>query len=130
MLSPIALDHITIIVADLDVTRQFYVDKLGMQAVERPAFDFPGLWFQAGDTQIHATLTSPESGRAGLGNLGSSIASRGHHFAFRVADCRAQAAQLADLGIEILQGPKERPDGAVQVYFADPDGHVIELVSG
>lgn len=129
MLSPLSIDHITIIVADLKKTQQFYVDKLGMQPVPRPDFDFPGAWFQAGNTQIHATLASPEAGLPGIGDRENTLASRGHHFAFVVEDCFAEAEKLKDLEIKILQGPKQRPDGAVQVYFADPDGHVIELVS-
>ena len=28
--------------------KRFYVDFLGMQEVPRPAFDFPGTWFQSG----------------------------------------------------------------------------------
>ena len=39
------------------------------------------------------------------------------------------AEKLKEMGIEILHGPKQRPDGAVQVYFKDPDGHTVELVS-
>lgn len=130
MISPLAFDHITIIVSDIEATKKFYVDKLGLQQVSRPDFNFPGIWFQIGDYQVHATLEGEEAGQAGIGDRGNSLASRGHHFAFRVADCRTEAAKLDSLGIEILHGPKERPDGAVQVYFADPDGHVIELVSG
>ena len=130
MISPLAIDHITIIVADVEKTREFYVDKLGMKQVPRPDFDFPGIWFEVGKTQIHATATSPEAGEAGIGNRGNSVVSRGHHFAFRVEDCFAESEKLADLGIEVLHGPKQRPDGAVQVYFADPDGHIVELVSG
>ena len=124
-----AIDHVTLIVSDLQKSRDFYRDKLGLDEVSRPDFDFPGLWFQAGNTQVHLTLTSQESGAAGLGHRGNSIPSRGHHFAFRVDDCFAEAKQLQSQGIEIAQGPKQRPDGAVKVYFNDPDGHLIELVS-
>jgi catechol 2,3-dioxygenase-like lactoylglutathione lyase family enzyme len=129
MISPIAIDHITIIIADLEKTKEFYVDKLGMQQVARPDFDFPGIWFQAGSTQIHATVQSLEAGKAGIGDRENTVISRGHHFAFTVADCFSEAEKLKDLDIEILHGPKQRPDGAVQVYFADPDGHIVELVS-
>ncbi len=124
-----AFDHTTLIVSDLDATREFYVDKLGMKQVTRPDFDFPGLWFQPGAIQIHATLEGPEAGDAGIGDRGNSLVARGHHFAFSVDDCQKEAAKLEDIGIKILHGPKSRPDGAVQVYFADPDGHIVELVS-
>jgi catechol 2,3-dioxygenase-like lactoylglutathione lyase family enzyme len=47
-----------------------------------------------------------------------------------VDDCYKEAEKLSTLGIDVIQGPKQRPDGAVQVYFFDPDGHTVELVSG
>src|SRR5262245_26528816 len=47
------LDHVTIVVKDLEKSRRFYVDVLGMRETRRPAFSFDGLWFQAGATQIH-----------------------------------------------------------------------------
>jgi glyoxylase I family protein len=71
-----SIDHITIISSDLDATRKFYVDGLGMEEVARPDFNFPGLWFQAGPTQIHVTLESPEAGKAGWGDQGVQITSR------------------------------------------------------
>src|SRR5437667_69670 len=48
-----SLDHVTIVVKDLERSRQFYVDGLGMRETPRPAFTFLGSWFQAGATQIH-----------------------------------------------------------------------------
>ena len=123
------IDHVTIVIADIESTRQFYVNVLGMDEVERPAFNFPGIWFQAGATQIHATTESPESGRAGWGDRGTTVASRGHHFAFEVDNAEAVASELRDLGIEIVAGPKHRPDGPLQLYVRDPDGHLVELFS-
>ena len=124
------IDHVTVIISDLDKTRAFYKDLLGMDEVSRPNFGFPGLWFQAGTTQIHATMESPEAGRAGWGDhQGATLESRGHHFAFEVDDAYACADLLRSKGIEILRGPQNRPDGPVQLYIADPDGHIIELYS-
>lgn len=48
-----SLDHVTLVVKDLELSRRFYVDGLGMREVPRPAFSFPGSWFQAGPTLIH-----------------------------------------------------------------------------
>ena len=123
------IDHVTIVISDLEATRDFYVDVLGMEEVPRPAFSFPGIWFQAGTTLIHATLESDEAGQAGWGGRGVRVTSRGHHFAFCVADADASAEVLRKRGIPIASGPQTRPDGAVQVYLNDPDGHLIELFS-
>lgn len=124
-----AFDHVTIICADLEATRRFYVNFLGMQEVPRPAFKFPGLWFQLGHVQIHATQESREAGKAGWDDRGRTIVSRGHHIAFAVDDMAA-ALKLAEAhGVPIASPLQERPDGFKQVYVSDPDGHLVELVS-
>src|SRR5215212_10000884 len=81
-----SFDHVTLICADLEATRRFYVDFLGMTEVPRPAFKFSGVWFQIGSVQIHATQASPEAGKAGWADQGGKITSRGHHIAFAVDD--------------------------------------------
>ncbi|MEX2287301.1 MAG: VOC family protein [Planctomycetaceae bacterium] len=80
------LDHVTLVVADLERSRQFYVGVLGMEEVERPGFSFAGCWFQAGGTQIHLILEHAESGPAGIFVPPHHASSRTHHFAFEVDD--------------------------------------------
>lgn len=122
-----AFDHITLIAADLEATRKFYVDTLGMRECERPKFGFPGIWFEVGGVQIHITQSSDEAGKAGWGDRGVKKVSRGHHFAFAVSDFEAALNKVNELGISIGDGPKTRPDGAKQLYIYDPDGHLVEL---
>ena len=131
------IDHITLIVSDLDATRSFYCDVLGMFEVPRPQFEFPGLWLDSDQPQpgqidralIHATLSNEQSGRAGWGDQGATRASRGHHFAFQVKDAAAMSEAIKNKGVEIVSGPKQRPDGPTQVFVKDPDGHLIEFFS-
>ena len=120
------LDHVTLVVKDLEQSRKFYVDVLGMDLLERPGFHFAGSWFGAGTTQIHLILENAESGPAGLDSPASS---RSHHFAFEVADCYAATDWVKQAAVIIISGPKERPDGAVQTFVLDPDRHVVELCS-
>lgn len=121
------IDHITLVVADVEASRKFYVDLLGMNEVPRPAFSFPGAWFQSGATQIHITLSDQDSGLAGWADRKVAKTSRGHHFAFQVDDIDLAVEVLHEAGIEIVDGPKTRPDGPQQMYFYDPDGHLVEL---
>jgi catechol 2,3-dioxygenase-like lactoylglutathione lyase family enzyme len=103
---------------------------LGMQPVERPKFSFAGSWFQAGKTQIHLILEHPESGPAGVPIPQQLLGmSRTHHFAFEVDDAHAATEVLRSKGIPVVSGPKNRPDGMIQVFATDPDGHVVELCS-
>ncbi|MCA9037509.1 MAG: VOC family protein, partial [Planctomycetaceae bacterium] len=48
-------------------------------------------------------------------------------FAFEVEDATAAAETLKAMGMELVDDAKRRPDGAIQVFLTDPDGHVIEL---
>jgi catechol 2,3-dioxygenase-like lactoylglutathione lyase family enzyme/uncharacterized protein YunC (DUF1805 family) len=124
-----SIDHVTLVVKDLERSRQFYVDVLGMREVPRPAFSFAGSWFQAGATQIHLILEYPGSGPAGNPLAATQRNSRTHHMAFLMDDAEAALPYLKEKGVSILSGPKPRPDGYVQVFVTDPDGHVVELCS-
>jgi catechol 2,3-dioxygenase-like lactoylglutathione lyase family enzyme len=121
-----SIDHVTIVVKDLAATRRFYVDILGMDEVARPGFTFAGQWFQAGQTLIHTILEFEGSGKAGSAACANS---RGHHYAFLVDDCHAAAKQIEAAGIPFVSTPKQRPDGAIQLFINDPDGHLVELCS-
>ena len=124
-----AIDHVTLVVDDLERSAAFYVDLLGMRRVDRPVFGFPGLWFQAGNTQIHLILKHASSSPAGLPDAPPQAgAGRVFHFAFEVADCATAVERLKSAGIR-MRGTGLRPDGCHQVWCYDPDGHVVELFS-
>ncbi len=122
-----SIDHITLVVKNLEQSRKFYVDLLGMKEVPRPAFDFEGSWFQAGKTLVHTILEYEETGPAGNTVSQELTISRTQHFAFIINDPQGAVAHLQKVGIPIVSGPKQRPDGATQVFVQDPDGYVIEL---
>lgn len=124
-----SLDHVTLVVEDLERTRAFYVDLLGMRQVERPAFNFPGLWFQVGGQQIHLILASEKSGLPGQPEPPSRAgAGRVFHFAFEVPDFEVAVERLKTAGVKI-RGTGLRPDGCHQAWCYDPDGHIVEVFS-
>jgi len=47
-----AMEHFTIRAADLEATKNFYCDVLGMKVGERPAFKFPGYWIYLGKQHV------------------------------------------------------------------------------
>ena len=57
------------------------------------------------------------------------VASSGNRMlmTIRVADVRAECERLASLGVELLNGPIDRPWGRRTASFADPAGYVWEL---
>ena len=80
------IDHVTLVVRDLEASRCFYVDFLGMHLVPRPNFSFEGLWFQAGSTLVHLIKEHNLSGPAGWHKMTDLALGRTHHVAFIVED--------------------------------------------
>ncbi len=123
------LQHVGLIVADVDRSRRFYSDALGLEEVPRPSnFRFDGAWFRFGGTEIHLLSEAHTTGGAGQAMPDSGVA-RGmtHHLACEVDDLQAACSRLAAHGIALDGGPMPRGDGVTQVFFRDPDGHVLEL---
>ena len=123
------IDHALVVSSDLEKTCEFYCDLLGMEQLPRPDFTFPGLWFQAGNTEVHVTLAGEDAGTPGPGEFTGSYPAQGQHLAFKVADAADAATHIESLGIPIVAGPYLRPDGPLQFYIRDPDGYLIELFS-
>jgi catechol 2,3-dioxygenase-like lactoylglutathione lyase family enzyme/uncharacterized protein YunC (DUF1805 family) len=122
-----SIDHVTLVVDNLERSAGFYVDLLGMQRVTRPQFNFPGLWFQAGATQIHLIEKHGNSSPAGLPDPPPTAgAGRVFHFAFEVPNFERAKGRLEAAGVKI-RGSGLRPDGFNQLWCYDPDGHVVEL---
>lgn len=112
------LNHVALHVADLKTSSEFYGGVLGLSPLPRPAFTFPGLWFAiAGGQELHL-----------IGRRAQPVnsQSRGNHFAIRVADIKEAEERLRSSCLP-FQGPMRRPDGAVQIFVTDPDGHFVEL---
>ena len=125
----VGFDHVTLVVANVEVSRRFYVDQLGFEEVPRPAFSYPGAWLRIGQTLIHLTESDKLSGQAGWGDRTVERVSRGHHIAYLTSDFDQAVKAIQHYGLEIASGPKTRPDGANQVYIYDPDRHLIEICS-
>jgi lactoylglutathione lyase len=112
------LNHVALHVADVAASVVFYRDVLCLPPMQRPAFDFPGAWFRLGqDQELHL-----------IGDRIDPVHShhRGGHLALIVDDLDRWEAHLDAMGATRLQR-KIRPDGALQTFVQDPDGHWIEL---
>mgnify|MGYP002632050859 CR=1 FL=1 len=114
----IDLNHVAIHVKDLAASAEFYGEKLGLPSMPRPGFTFPGAWFRLGAYQELHIIDGRER---------DVVADkRGTHFALQVASTEAAWAELERRGLR-PHSSQTRPDGALQFYLDDPDGHVIEF---
>lgn len=109
------IDHVTVLITDLERSRRFYRDFLGLKAIHRPrTFNFEALWFDLGDQHLHLLLkdkadtTSPR------------------HFALRVNDVSAARNYCRDAGVDVQETTLIH--GADRFFIADPDGNRIEVI--
>jgi len=118
-----ALDHVSITVDDFEAVRPFYEEVLGLkQDPSRPAFGFPGAWYQVGNSQIHLIQT-PEN--ADLGTKAPKLVPMAPHLALRVDDYDATVAYFKERDVEVFETNAENG----QCWVRDPAGNIIELTS-
>ncbi|MBJ6362829.1 VOC family protein [Paenibacillus sp. GCM10012307] len=120
-----SIHHTAVIVTDLERSMRFYSEVLGLkESDERPAFDFPGVWYEVGTMQIH--LIVHKSARTL--RLTDQIDTRDGHFALRVPDMSHVIGKLEQHGIAYQNKP-DSITGWHQVFVTDPDGNIIEFNS-
>lgn len=121
VLSLAGMNHISFPVRDLERSRHFYEEVLGLEPIPRPDLPFPGAWLARNGIQVH--LIVPPEG-APLGNPPPSLNPLAGHVAFAIADYDAVVAALHAAGVETLEAGSE----VGQLWVRDPDGHLIELI--
>ncbi|HLJ93018.1 MAG TPA: VOC family protein [Gemmataceae bacterium] len=109
------LDHSSVIITDVERSRHFYRDVLGLTEINKPrTFDFVVLWFQVGDQHLHLLLKEKAD----------AISPR--HFALRARDVAAARIYFRQQGIPIEETTPI--PGADRFFIADPDGNRIEII--
>lgn len=118
------LEHYTIRCRDLERTRAFYSEMLGLSVGPRPNFGFPGYWLYCGEVPVVHLVT----GAGAVGKASDDAEGTGHldHIAFRATDVAAMIAKLKANDLPFREN--KVPDFRVhQVFVHDPDGILVEL---
>jgi glyoxylase I family protein len=126
-----AFHHFQVTVADIEKSRAFYGGFLGLPELKRPDFPFPGAWFAlANGQEIHIVqVPDPLWREPGVMQIYET------HIALRVESFRAAIEKLHAAGFhEDLTDDhphkivikRQSPTGYPQVYFFDPDRHLLE----
>jgi catechol 2,3-dioxygenase-like lactoylglutathione lyase family enzyme len=134
----LSLNHYSIRTTDLEASRRFYVEVLGLEVGPRPNFPFPGLWIYSGDLAdtsnavVHIIGVDPNDAEGLKDYLGdkslSSLSGSGavDHVAFFAKGLTAMLAHLKSTKVDFRE--RTVPSlGLHQLFLDDPSGVVIEL---
>ena len=126
------IEHFLLQTADMEKTRAWYVDVLGMRVGPNPDFKFPVFWLYLGDRDVvHVTeggAAVSENRRRYVGQESQATSGSGavDHIAFRATGLRQMIAHLEALGVEFKQR-QVNDQGLYQLFMFDPNGVKIEL---
>jgi lactoylglutathione lyase len=118
------LDHIALVVRDLDETSRFLTEVLGIRAIPNPMGGTEICWFEIGSGQrFHIQA----------GDISRTHVEKRTHFALSTPDLDAALAHFDAIGVAYsnMQGEvgavNVRPDGMRAVFIQDPNGYWFEI---
>ena len=118
---PITLNHTIVPSRDKEGSARFFARLLGLE--------YGGLDGHFAPVRINDTLTL---------DWDDSDRFEGHHYAFLLNDQEFDAAfaRLKEEGVRYGSGPRSPDDGQINtrhggrgLYFVDPDGHLMEIMT-
>jgi catechol 2,3-dioxygenase-like lactoylglutathione lyase family enzyme len=121
---PSAIRAITLFVEDLEATKQFYRAVFGLPVTYE---DDNSAVFRFDNTLINLLKTTAAVGLIEPAAVASREAGARVQFTIEVEDVDAMCAELAKRGVELLNGPIDRPWGIRTASFRDPGGHIWEI---
>jgi methylmalonyl-CoA epimerase len=125
------IDHVAIVVADLDATIAFYTQTLGFTEVYREIVADQGVeavGLRTGDAIIE--LLRPLDENSPIARFRGDAATKLHHTAYRVADVAAEIASLKARGVRLIDEVPRRGAHGNTIAFLHPKstgGVLIEL---
>ncbi|MEZ4774719.1 MAG: VOC family protein [Bacteroidia bacterium] len=116
----IRINHVTLIVDNLEKAGKFYEEELGLEVLPAFKFDYPAMFFRINaEQQLH------------ISEWEDKVSFRGH-ICMQVDDFNAAFYRFKELGI-IDVTPwghvRQLPDGAMQMFLRDPSGNLVEISS-
>ena len=123
------LNHVLVLTRDLEATRGFYVDVLGLEDGYRPPFAFDGHWIYLGERAvIHVAENRDYLDQRDRARDGSADNATGSidHIAFEATGLKGMIATLEQHGIAARHRKVPHLD-LHQVFVHDPNGIRIEL---
>lgn len=118
------LDHVSLLVRDIHVSTQFYVDIFGWPLVRTSGSPVTGQWLGIGGSDtLHLNQ----------GDMRDTRLTKANHLAIRVDGFDAFLNRLRDLAVTYYDWAGkpdaigQHPAGFRQIYIRDPDGYWVEI---
>ncbi|CAI5978749.1 unnamed protein product, partial [Closterium sp. NIES-64] len=123
-----SLNHVSIHCSNVEQSVNFYCDVMGFVPVRRPdCLNFDGAWLFNHGIGIHL-LGQSEDPHAPQLRVPKEINPKSDHFSFQCDDIEEVESGLEERGIPFLRQCVEEAGIMVeQLFFHDPDGHMIEV---
>ena len=121
---PAGISAITLFVEDLPAAKRFYQDVFGLPVHYE---DDVSAVFNFGNTLINLLQGSEAHGLIEPALVAPPAAGSRMQFTITVDDVDATCAELSKRGVELLNGPMDRPWGIRTASFRDPGGHIWEI---
>jgi catechol 2,3-dioxygenase-like lactoylglutathione lyase family enzyme len=129
-MSVTAIEHVLILSEDIEATRAFYCQVVGLRVGERPALGFPGYWLYAGAAPcLHIAERERYLTHAARIGLATSQEPPGRgpvdHIAFGASDYESASARIERQGVSAVRN--RVPGGPRQLFVEDPNGVRVEI---
>jgi catechol 2,3-dioxygenase-like lactoylglutathione lyase family enzyme len=121
---PGGIAAITLFVEDLAAAKRFYRDVFQLSVFFE---DDNSAVFKFGDTLVNLLEASEASALVAPATVAAPDSGVRFQFTLGVDDVDATVAQLRSRGVELLNGPMDRPWGIRTASFHDPGGHIWEV---
>lgn len=121
---PGAISAITLFAEDLAATKRFYQDVFGLPVHYE---DEASAVFRFENTLINLLTASEATELIAPASVASPDAGARMQFTITVDDVDATCVDLQARGVELLNGPIDRPWGIRTATFRDPAGHIWEI---
>lgn len=115
---------ITLFVEDLPAAKQFYLRVFGLPVDYE---DDNSAVFKFGNTLINLLKATEAQELVEPAQVAGRDAGSRFVFTIRVDDVDAMCATLTARGVELLNGPMDRPWGIRTASFVDPGGYIWEI---
>jgi catechol 2,3-dioxygenase-like lactoylglutathione lyase family enzyme len=126
------IEHVLVLSDDIESTREFYCQVVGLAVGDRPPLAFPGYWLYADVSRTACVHVAERRAYAAhAAGLGLAVPERDpgvgpvDHVAFSAGDWDTLMARLERCGVAAVTNAV--PGGPRQAFIEDPNGVRVEI---